>query len=98
MVMENDGSSSLRKTPTVELIMPAPIRTTSGSVLMLTSPSFVKMYADLVLCPALTAFAAEWFQGWRQGSLGVRRKLPASGHAESPRAELGLNGSAVPVG
>src|SRR5579883_1956454 len=39
MVIENEGSSSLRKTPRVELMIPAPIRTTSGSVLMLPSPS-----------------------------------------------------------
>src|SRR5262245_24114470 len=54
MVMENDGSSSLRKTPTVELIIPAPIRTTSGSVLMLPSPSVNgKARFDSRLCLAL---------------------------------------------
>src|SRR5262249_49399631 len=42
MAIENDGSSSFRKMPTVELMMPAPIRATSGSVLMLASPGFVK--------------------------------------------------------
>src|SRR5260370_39713433 len=30
--MVSDGSSSFRNTPSVELIMPAPMRTTSGSV------------------------------------------------------------------
>src|ERR1700733_1218759 len=32
--MVNEGSSSFKKTPSVELMMPAPIRTTSGVLVM----------------------------------------------------------------
>src|SRR5262249_5262033 len=66
MAIENDGFSSFRKTPTVELIMPAPIRATSGSVLMLASPGFVKTSPP---CP--------WSCGIPVGRIGFERKCGA---------------------
>src|ERR1700726_293470 len=39
--MVSEGSSSLRKTPSVELIMPAPMRTTSGSSMKVSGIGFL---------------------------------------------------------
>src|ERR1700720_1628006 len=41
IAMVSEGSSSFRNTPTVELMMPAPMRTTSGSVMKVSAIGFL---------------------------------------------------------